>query len=143
MTTIAYAQGILAADTQLTTPDGAKRKVKKLVRLDDGSLFAAAGDAPAAAALQKWAEAGCPKKPKPRFSKDMAVDAILVKPDGTAWLFTNSAVPEKIEDDFVAIGSGHGVATGAMAFGATAIEAVECAAKYDSSTGLPVEHIKL
>lgn len=143
MTTLAYRDNILAADTQMTWADGSRRKVKKIVRLPDGSLFAGAGDAPAILKLKKWAEAGFPNKPKPRFSEATELDCILVKPDGTAWLIDRCVSPEQIDDDFVAIGSGGGYATGAMAMGASAIEAVEIAAKYDSSTGLPVDHVKL
>ncbi len=46
-------------------------------------------------------------------------------------------------DPFAAIGSGSGIALGAMAAGKTAAEAVEIAARFDSGTGNGVDVLEL
>lgn len=143
MTTIAYARNVMAADSQITFSDGSRLQVKKLRRLPDGSIFGGAGDVPAINKLERWAGVGLVKRRRPRFGKAESADAILIKPDGSIWMFGAAIDPEKIEAEFIAIGSGSDFAMGAMAAGRSAVEAVKIAAQYDINTSEPIETIRL
>lgn len=143
MTTVAYAKGIMAADTQMTFGDATKARVSKIVRLTDGSLFACAGSQSQNARLKAWALEGFIPENRPRFGPKAEVEALLIKPDGTIWYYDGSAIPDKLEDKFYAIGSGGAYALGAMACGRSAAQAVRIAARYDSTTSEPIDKMEL
>lgn len=139
MTTAAYRNEILAADSQMTGRGGARIKVKKIRRLKDGSLYCGSGTAAVINKMERWLDGG----KEPEIGEDDEVEAILIKSDGTVWLVDEDLELEQVEDEFTAIGTGAGIAIGAMACGKTAEEAVEIAAKHDSGTSLPVHTMKL
>lgn len=143
MTTIAFAKGIMAADTQMTFGDATKARVSKIIRLPDGSLFACAGSQTQGMKLKTWAQGGFDPEKRPRFGPKAEVEALLIKPDGTIWYYDGSAIPDKLEDKFYAIGSGGAYALGAMACGRSAVQAVRIAARYDSTTSEPIDKMEL
>jgi ATP-dependent HslUV protease subunit HslV len=134
MTTVAYRDGIMVSDTQCTGSSYGKTRVRKIIRLSDGSLFAGAGDYLAILALREWAEAGFEGK---RPAKTGDSQCLLVRPDRTVLHMGGNGKPYEILDEFSAIGSGCDYALGAMAAGKSAQEAVEIAAAYDSMTSGP------
>jgi hypothetical protein len=143
VTTVAYRNGVLAADTQLTCSDGSKLLAHKIQRLVDGSHYACAGDTTAILRVQRWMQRGMPSRPRPRIGKDLSIDLLLVKPDGTAWLLNEAFDFEPVENEFIAIGSGAAYAMGAMACGRTAVQSVKVAARFDVSTSAPIDIVQL
>ena len=142
MTTIAFAEGTIAADSQMTS-GGAKLRIKKLHRLSDGSLFAGSGEVALISRMLKWAEAGFPEKPRPRITEDSEIECIVVRPNGAIWLVDDKLEPLEIDEPFAAIGSGFAYALGAMACGKSAVEAVEIAARFDADTSAPLHTMEL
>lgn len=137
MTCIAYRSRILASDTQLTYGDGSKVRVRKIYKLPDGSLFGVAGDSPWTNKMRDWAMSGFPKIRK--WPKEAEIEAIHIRLDGTVWLIHHDLDPDKLEEEYYAIGSGGAYALGAMAKGATAVQAAKIAARFDSGTSEPIE----
>lgn len=140
MTTIAYRAGCFAADTQCTNGDGSMLRVRKLTRLEDGSVFAGAGDYFAVLALKEWAATGFEGK---RPTKTAEAECLLLKADRTLWVLGSGGKPFEIVDEFTAIGSGSNYAIGAMAFGATALQAVKIAAKHCVATSGPFDVMRV
>lgn len=140
MTCIAVRGGIMAADTQMTLDDQ-RLRVKKLRRLEDGSVFGGAGDSPAIAKIERWIIAGLPKRGRPRIKETQAVEILLLKHDGTVWYIGPDLEPEKLEGEFSAIGTGGPYALGAMAISKRcgAERAVRVAARFDTNTSEPIE----
>ena len=136
MTTIAYKDGILVADTQLTSADR-KYRCEKLHRLPTGDLFAGAGGLSDVLKLRRWVAEGCPDE-TPDFSDKADVECLLVKTDGTAWLVDQECEPMRVIDQAVSIGSGSQYAMAAMECGLSAEDAIGIAAKFDPATSLPV-----
>lgn len=144
MTCIAYRKGVMAADTQMTFGDGSKAKVSKVVRLPDGSLLGTAGSKRVVEKLKAWALADFDPAHKPKLNNKSEMEGLLVKKvDGSIWLYDWTLDPDKLEDEFFAIGSGGAYALGAMAKGATAVQAIRIAARYDSGTSEPIEALNL
>jgi ATP-dependent protease HslVU (ClpYQ) peptidase subunit len=140
MTCIAYRKGVLAADTQITCGDGRKIRASKIQALPDGSYFACAGDSKAIVRISRWIHRGMPTKGRPRCSED-TFDVIMVRQDGTLLTANDALDFEALSEPFYAIGSGGAYAMGAMARGATAIQAVKIAARFDTNTSGPVDSV--
>lgn len=137
MTTIAWRDGVLAADSQTTT-DTLKGNWPKLFSLKDGGAVAFCGDYGAGLrfvrAMQKANDY------VHRQGEDFT--AIVMRPNGSAQLYENGLLQGFITDRFYAVGSGAMAALGAMCAGATARGAVQAAAQYDCHTGGRVRAIK-
>ena len=119
MTTIAYKDGVLAADTRVTAGTTIFPNESKIV---EG--VGIAGSWEAVCALRNGQ--AMPKK---------GWEALTVA--GT--MFDSGGEQTLPEGDFWAIGSGAHFALGAMAMGATPEEAVKIAARYDTGTNDTVE----
>lgn len=145
MTTIAYKDGILAADTRAygggRTPIGSKTKIH---RLDDGSIFGCSSSCVGADALvREWIENGCPNQ-RNETVKPENFELILVRPSGEVfYAHDNFSITGPIRTGKIAVGSGKEFALGAMEMGAGALQAVECAARLDPWTGGSIETLKL
>lgn len=138
MTTIAYRDGVLAADSQATCDYHGR--VRKIHRLPSGMLVGGCGDAAECHSVVEWLMGGQEgKAPK-------APDAYLIIVDKDGGVFFSSGSPFQpfpSELDFAAIGSGSAVAMGAMEAGASALEAVKIAAKHDGYTSGPFHTLKV
>jgi ATP-dependent protease HslVU (ClpYQ) peptidase subunit len=144
MTTIAYRDRVMVADTQVTCGDGSKTITHHKIRiLPDGTLYGCAGDTAAILRVQRWMERGMPSRPRPRIPKDTDFDLLMVKPDGSAWMLNDAFDFERIETEFVAIGSGAAYAMGAMACGRSAVQAVKVAARFDVNTSAPYDVLRI
>lgn len=142
MTTIAYRDGVLAADTRATDDEyhpGIYR-CEKLFR-KDGAIIATAGDDAPGMIFVDWY--GSNKKPPERLiAGDADFCCLVLSPAGLFW-YNKWCRANKVMDAFYAIGSGAAYAIGAMKFGATAEEAVKCAMEFDCYTGGDVTTMRL
>lgn len=143
MTTIAYRDGVLAADSRLTVDNGSGARVhfcRKLFRkrITEGKktfdvVIATAGEASSGMVFHDWYGSG---KPIPDVFLHLGGDftCLVLRPDG---LFEYDVYcrAEKIEEDIYAVGSGAMAALAAMHCGKSALEAVRIAARIDLYTG--------
>jgi len=134
MTTIAYRDGILAADTATYIHEGNLRmpdQTTKIFRLSDGSLIAGGGVKRQIVDFAKWFETKEGDKPE-------IADATIIRvsPNGVITIYDGKTDERDITDcPFYAIGSGAMAALAAMYMGARAEQAVEIAMKLDPWTG--------
>lgn len=140
MTTIAYRDGVMAADTCMTNSGGTRyASVRKIHRCSDGSLMGGAGDFCAVLAIWAWYDRGCPADDQPELpTDDDSISCVLIaRPDGTMAYVEGDLKECPIEGDFHAIGSGVEGALCAMAAGASAAAAVEIVSRFDIFTNGP------
>ena len=155
MTTIAYRDGILAADscyTESTESGGSRvfqcRKLYTVSGFVEGSrrtfFIGFAGGAGWRRFLD-WVRAGADWKNVPEFEKADDFDAIVVMQHGMVqqvYTIDKSMEAEPIVEDYHAIGSGAKCAFIAMDMGASAISAVERAAVRDPYTRGPFHAVE-
>lgn len=143
MTTIAYRDGVLAADKRTTsggTFSGTMRKIHR--RKSDGALCGGCGHVPLIQGWQEWFCAGERGKPPSLGDKDESAQIIVVRANGQVEFFTHLG-RERVHDTFFAIGSGADLAFGAMEFGASARQAVAVAQRRDIHSGNGVSWVAL
>lgn len=143
VTTIAYRDGILAADSRLTVDYGSgarKHLCKKLFRktVTEGKrtfdvIIATAGESSPGMVFHDWYGSG---KPVPDLFLHLGGDftCLVLRPDGL-FEFDVYCRPERIEEEFYAVGSGAMAALAAMHCGKSALDAVRIAARLDPYTG--------
>lgn len=78
----------------------------------------------------------------PKIIKRAETDLLIVTREHKIYMFDKTLVPMPIDQDSYAIGSGAEYATSALAFGKTAIEAVEFACQHDPYSKPPVHELK-
>ena len=131
MTTIAYRDGIMVSDTLLSSGPNRCGEIQKSGRTVDGYLWAVAGSACLIADFRDWAER---RDGNPYEITDRESNFILITPQGKVREWWGSGWCQT-DGEFFAWGSGDSVALGAMAVGASAVEAVAAAFRIDKSTG--------
>lgn len=140
MTTIAYTAGVMAADTRayagFNTVLGGKTKIR---RCADGTLIGCSTNQVGfAEAVLAWYERGAKPEDIPKAT-EQKFSFLAVKPNGDAfYAFESFNLSGPIHGEYFSIGSGEGIAQGAMRAGADAKRAVEIASEVDVWTGLPV-----
>jgi ATP-dependent protease HslVU (ClpYQ) peptidase subunit len=138
MTTIAWDGKTLAGDRRISSGTVVYTSTK--VRLTaDGRLIGATGDYGVCIALLDWLENGG-KRPECQDS-DRWASALEIMPDGTIWMH-NRETRWKVEDEFVAVGSGRDYAMAVMALGHSARVGVEIASRFDPGTGNGVDELR-
>lgn len=144
MTTIAYKNGILAADKQADC-NGWKHNVTKIRRLGDGRLLAGAGGFAFMLQMYAWIEQGADpaKFPQAQTSKDDWEPILVVETDGRVLRYERTPYPIQIESEFCALGSGRDFALMAMRLGKSAPEAVQLASEFDPHTGVDVDTLTI
>lgn len=140
MTTIAYRDGVLAADSLVTLGStkvhGSYQKIRRIGEY----LVGTAGSVADCQAFVVWLRECDDNVPPPKGE----YSALIVGPRGRVREMENGSVlPVPRGAKFFAIGSGGPYALAAMFAGASATEAVKIAAKIDTSTGLPVKTLKI
>jgi hypothetical protein len=136
MTVIVVRGSELAADKQ-SNDSGVRRTITKIVRLPDGRLAGCAGDSAMSNRMMDWAANGSdPEKFPDRENK---VDMLVLNLDGSVDLYCGGPAPDRLEDEFHAIGSGRDFALGAMHTGADVRCAVEAAIRFNTACGLGVD----
>ncbi len=140
MTTIAFKDGILAADSGVFQSGRWCGSADKLIRASDGGMAAVAGslvDTEVVRSALKEQETGG------GFDISDDSEALVIRPDGQVYnAFTNSRICF-VDGPFHALGSGFDIAFGAMAAGASALEAVKIAAEYDVNTRGPFQTMEI
>lgn len=140
MTTIAYRDGVMAADSRAyagyNAALGSKTKIR---RLEDGTLVGCSATVPGfGEAVLDWYARGAKPDDAPK-AEGAKFSLLVVKPDGQA-LYAGDAfhLSGPISAPFFTIGSGEHAAQGALHHGASAAEAVEIACRVDVWSALPV-----
>lgn len=135
MTTIAWRDGILAADSRATNGDwmlpGVERKIFPL----PNGVAAISGSLAEAFKLLHWVENG-QKGPQPGGK----VRVVVMTLDGSVRVYEDEYWYDE-PGPFGAYGSGFPAALGAMHAGASAAEAVRCAGLVDPNSGGPVHWV--
>lgn len=140
MTTIAYRDGVLAAD-RLITADGIRcGTVAKVIRGPGGQLAAVSGDLNDVTLFFKWVQRGCRGRPPKGTNNPLGY---LVLPSGLVKEWEGTDDFNVFESSFRAAGSGERFAIGAMAAGADAVRAVEIACEFDVHSGGGIDVFRL
>lgn len=145
MTTIAFKDGVMAADSKCTTGCSSD-PTRKIYRLKSGGLFGFAGSAGYGALVYEWLCHGAKLKQKPKLLEgDDGIEAILVTPGGEVSLMDNYLAPIPVTGSVTAIGSGGDKARALMRAGMGAEEAVRfiVAEELDVYTGGEVQTLQL
>ena len=139
MTTIAWDGTMLAGDRRISSGT-VSYSTTKIRRTADGRLAGATGDYGVCSAMLDWLEKGG-DRPACQDTERWA-SALEIMPDGTCWMHNRDG-RWKVEDAFVAVGSGRDYAMAVMALGHSAQQGVEIAARFDPGTGNGVDTLPL
>lgn len=155
MTTIAYKNGILAADTQVSQYSRFSSKASKIGRIGgprSGVAWAVCGDLHMINTTLEWIARGlkgnlqfAPAKEGSKLllfvqdPSDEHCQRVRLLEFNTGTWDTSYIIPEI----GFAAGSGDEFALGAMMYGASAIEAVGISSRIDNSTGGDIESLRL
>jgi hypothetical protein len=141
MTVIAWDGKTLACDRQSTIGEKIATRTK-LLRLP-GVICATCGDTDSGLELKEWVRNGMDPKAWPSFqSTDSWVILVIATKDGV-FEFNQRPFPIPCEDQFMAWGQGHAYATGAMAAGKDAVEAVRIASRFCTTCGMGVDYVNV
>src|SRR4051794_29428634 len=139
MTTIAWDGTSLAGDRRGNSA-GMAYEMTKVRRAADGRLLAFCGDIGVGVLMLDWLERGGPRPAQQ--DTDRWVTLLEIDASGACWCHGRDA-RWQIEQPFFAVGSGRDFALAAMALGRSALEAVELAARFDTSTGNGIDVLRL
>lgn len=131
MTTIAYRDGVLAADTLINSNGDRIGYTPKIGRAG-GLLFGASGSTAWCWAFRSWVRGGA-KGAHPQVPEHTG--GFIVMPNDDLIVFHNEGLERRTGLPFHADGSGADYALGAMQMGATAKEAVLAAVVWDGKSG--------
>lgn len=150
MTTIAYRNGILAADSRETTSDESAGdyagKCVKLLRLKllPPTIVALQGDSGAGMAWLDWYGKGQTDEALAAHIRATQADftAVVLSKAGL-WVWDSWLIPQRVTTKFYAVGSGTKAALGALHMGASAVQAVKVACKIDPWSAPPIVSMSL
>ena len=136
MTTVAYKGGILAFDSKVTSNGDHIGWASKGCKTNK-FILACCGSMSDIAAFMDWMAGGGVMADKKLFGLERKVEmsALAINKKGCVFSYDDSLYPFQIDAPFHALGSGSSYAMGAMAFGATAVQGVKIASKWDNGTG--------
>ena len=142
MTVLAWDGKTLAAD-RLACAGMMKATVTKIARVGE-ELVGVCGTLSVGNELRDWYLNGA----DPSYFPDAALDdgetdLVVVKSDGTVWVYSASSTPFQIEDPVCAFGAGAEAAWGALLCGASAQRAVEIASQINVSCGNGLDVLEL
>lgn len=140
MTTVATDGRTMAADRMVCGGGGIKHgQTTKIFHADNGDVVGAAGDSFRIAAFVRWYNGD---RVDPFEANPEDFEALVLKSDGTTLCF-NFAGDFIVESGpHAAIGSGSGVALGALDAGASPVKAIEIASRRDIYTGGGVDELQ-
>lgn len=130
MTTIAYRDGVLAADTLATSNDVRDDYGPKIWRVGR-LLVGASGSRPLCLRFRDWVANGMGGESP--FYGDNKGNGIVIAPDSVVAWSESGSWP--VAAPFYSLGSGYQLAMGAMEMGATAEQAVAASIKHDCLSG--------
>ncbi len=123
MTTIAFREGILAADTQLTFSGGLKGLTKKIEKLDNGMVVAVAGDVD----KEFWWKQAIQGTKIPKENRNFkGIEAIVLDGTKVYHCYDDIALIE-LHTQYDAAGHGRGLALAGMSINMSAKDAVKFA----------------
>jgi ATP-dependent HslUV protease subunit HslV len=144
MTTIAYRDGVMAADSGVWLGDAVVPWARKLIRGPDGALFGFSGNAGHATTFFEWVDGGYKgdrPKPEPEPDGRSSLLVLHVPKDGPVRLI--SAYGTEVYDaPYFSIGAGNVGALCAMHAGAGAEAAIEAAIVHAPGAQAPVRSIR-
>ena len=114
----------------------------KLMRLADGGIVGVTGYFGQDVIFAEWMDAGAIYEHRPQFQPDTNFAALVGYADRCIVYASTLMLPQWTDMAFTALGSGFEIALGAMAFGASARQAVELAAQFDVYTGGKITEIQ-
>lgn len=158
MTTIAFRDGVLAADSRETSGDEDSGQMaalcEKLYRVGPFVVALQGDTTPGMVWLAWFRNWECGVRPSSwepshlpwvddhitdRFlANDADFTAVILCPDRSCWIYDEWGTPQKVSAPYYAVGSGSKAANGAMHSGASAVAAVEAACAHDPYSSLPV-----
>jgi hypothetical protein len=140
VTTIAYKNGILAADKRARW-GSLVHPVTKIRRLADGSVAGGSGELAFVLGVFEWLNDGGDPATFPQHQQDKEdwQPVLVVRPNGKIEVYERTPYPVVSEGAFFAIGSGRDFAMMAMRLGKSAPEAVQLASEFDAGTGPQVD----
>jgi len=138
VTTIAYRDGIIAADTGATFGGTQLARVTKIANNPAGNVTGGSGDARWCGEFLDWFASGENGSPPVQIDKDMTSVAMVARMRSHEIRMFESTNGKTgsfvIRAPYYAIGSGRGEALGAMWAGKSAAEAVAAAIALDEGT---------
>lgn len=143
MTVIVYHAGVMAADTAVRGDSTVCTHTNKLFRMPDGGVLGCGGAPGYGAYFAAWLaeHVSLPLSALAAWThlaiSEAGFSALWARPDGTVWMFSQSTMPFEVTGPFhVVAGTALPVVVGALAMGATAVEAVAAAIRYsDGAAG--------
>lgn len=138
MTTLAYKDGVLAADQMISDGLRFAGTVTKIAQSPTGELGGFTGDASVGREFLTWVKEGAIPQFVPRWDADEG-EGLVFRLDGSAETYDEKGRWHLITAPFHSKGSGCDFAIGAMAAGASAAEAVAIAMRFDVKSGGEVE----
>lgn len=140
MTTIAYRDGVLAADTMYCRGDSSIVGVVKIAIGADGRKGGACGSATFLSAWLAWIN-GEASRPEAAKDADSCDAGLIIWPGGRIEIFEPGG-SFSVTSEYFAMGSGRPEALGAMHAGADPEAAVKAAIAHDCHTGGEVTVIR-
>lgn len=131
MTTIAYRDGVIAADTQMTVDHVKQSAPPKITTLKNGMIIASAGDM---ISIAKAHQRLCKDDWENEKYKSIKEFEAIAYWKGDIITFNDSTAPLPLVDEYCAIGSGWEFALAHMAKGYSAADAVLFASTLDIYT---------
>lgn len=138
MTCIAIKGDTIAADSRLTF-ETTPATCEKIFRIR-GLLVGVAGEGKGLNDYLAYFRGNC-KSPESFDFED--AHALVLCPARGILLYSESAYPVALQEPYFAIGSGAGVALGALHAGKSVTEAIEAAIRWDTGCGGPVQSLTL
>ena len=136
MTTLAYRDGIMAADSGSWMGDASHGWADKLAKGPDGTLYGVAGNAPEALGFLEWVRAGADPNTMPKAEAlpddGNSFIVLAVSRGGPVRIIAARGV-ETYNAPYFAIGGGSATAFGALWAGASAADAIEATKEHGSS----------
>lgn len=145
MTTIAFKDGVMAADRQVTFGSMNDCEATKIAKAPNGDIAGVCGKLALAAEFLRWFAKNEGAGPRPSLlddDKDNETWALVARTDGTLEIHDPRGWA-KISAPFYALGSGADFAFAAMACGCGAADAVKIAARFDIKTGAAIDIVRL
>ena len=142
MSIVVFDGRTIAAD-RIATSGSLKMKSSKMRRLINGDIVAWTGSAASGIAMANWWESGADPATFPPSQKTDDWSRLIVVSKGKCFSFEQVPVKIPEENGFMAWGSGQDFAMGALAFGASAVEAIKVASRLCTTCGLGVESFKV
>lgn len=135
MTTIAYRDGVLAADSGVWHGDAVNMWARKVVKGYDGVLYGLTGNAAEAGAYIAWVSngyAGDEPKARPLDKDDASSFVVVIAEAGQPIKIKTAYGIETYDAPYISIGGGAQACYGAMFAGANAETAIQAAIEHGS-----------